>query len=205
MFSLHKSLRLWLIHHSQKGLIQIQTDGRVEARRFSAGLLCCLLAFPWSLNMLTWVLITGITCSCNWQVWPVTVIVSNHILAGRIVSSTRGSIIVFGEREADKILHLWFYQLSVVYKELFLSESSLLFSPASCPDNFSDFKNLVGFFLLFVYFLKYIYCKADSASLYLCNLLIFFLKVIRSIENNIQDSLTIWSRSVWDFCWLSIW
>lgn len=44
---------------------------------------------------LTWALVTGITCSCNWQVWPVALIVSYHILVAGSGSSARDSRIIF--------------------------------------------------------------------------------------------------------------
>lgn len=160
ILSLHRSLHIQLIDHGQKSLIQIQRDGRVGDGRFSSGLLCSPLAFPWGLNKLTWALITGITCSCNWQVWPVALTVSHHILVARSGSSTTDSRIVFrmeirsrgcsfifqGEQGKQyKILHLWPYQLAGAYKEHFLSEPSLLFCPAPCQDNSSDFRNLFFF------------------------------------------------------------
>ena len=44
---------------------------------------------------LTWVLITGIICSSNWQVWPVALTVSHHILIAGSGTSTRHSRITF--------------------------------------------------------------------------------------------------------------
>lgn len=207
MLSLRKSLHIRLIDHSQKSLIQIQRGGTAGDGRFCAVLLSCPLAFPWSLNKQTWALAIGITCSGNWQVWPVALTVSHHILVAGSGSNTRGSRIFFRKEirsrgwslifQGEGILHLWPYYLAGAYKEHFLSESSLLFSLVSWQDNSRDLRNL-----LFKKKYKYSHSRADSVSLYLC-LLFIFLGVTRSIENNIQNSVKIWSRRVWTFCWLS--